>query len=132
MFLEGVCPKIVIVCACVVIVVGASLKLSFPLLGLRLQLRDAAIGVLQLALEPLDHVVQGVEPPRCSAPLTGGALHPVGLATARPVAPPQVLPGPGEVLLVGLGLPVGTSPEPSRGSNFLRTRGRQEDLPATG
>ena len=56
--------KIVIVCAWVMIVVGASLKLSLPLLGLRLQLRDAAIGVLQLALEPLDHVVQGVEPPR--------------------------------------------------------------------
>ena len=63
------------------------LKLSLPLLGLRLQLRDAVLGVLQLALEPPDHVVQGVEP-WCSAPRTGGGGNPVGLGTAHIVAPP--------------------------------------------
>ena len=76
MVLESVCPKIVIVCAWVVIVVGASLKLSLPLLGLRLQLRDAVLGVLQLALEPPDHVVQGVEP-WCPTLRTGGGGNPV-------------------------------------------------------
>ena len=34
------------------------LKLGLPLLGLRLQLRDAGLGVLQLTLEPPDHMVQ--------------------------------------------------------------------------
>jgi hypothetical protein len=98
------------------------LKLSVPLLGLRLQLSDAVHGVLQLALEPTDHVVQGVEP-WCSAPLTGGCWNPIGLATAHVAAPPQVLHGPGEALLVGLGPPIGASPEPSRGSHFLMARG---------
>ena len=53
------------VCLCVHVVCGwvsDLLKLSLPLLGLRLQLRDTVLGVLQLALEPPDHVVQGVEP----------------------------------------------------------------------
>jgi hypothetical protein len=117
---------------CVWFVDGFSdlLKLGLPLLGLRLQLCDAVLGVLQLTLEPPDHVVQGVEP-WCSALLAGGCENLIGLATAHVVAPPQVLHGLGEALLVGLGPSVGASPEPSRGSNFFLARGHQEDLSAT-
>jgi hypothetical protein len=106
------------------------LKLGLPLLGLRLQLCEAGLGVLQLTLEHPDHMVQGVEP-WCSTQLASGCGNPIGLATAHIVAPPQVLPGPGEGLLVGMGPSVGTSPEPSRGSNFFLARGSQEDLSAT-
>jgi hypothetical protein len=52
-------------CDCVCVVCGwvsDLLKLSLPLLGLGLQLREVVLGILQLALEPNNHVVQGVEP----------------------------------------------------------------------
>ena len=104
-------------------------QLSLPLLGLGLQLRDAGLSVHQLALEPPDQVVQGVEP-WGSTVLASGPGDPITPTTTHIVAPPQVFPAPGKVLLVGLGPSVGTSPESSRGSNFLLARGSQENLPA--
>jgi hypothetical protein len=70
-------------------------------------LRDEVLGVLQLTLEPPDHVVQGVELGG-SAVLTGGPGSPITLPTTDIVAPPQVFPTPWRVLLIGLGPHRGT------------------------
>ena len=93
-------------------------QLSLPLLGLGLQLRDAGLSVNQLALEPPDQVVQGVEP-WGSTLLASGPGDPITPTTNHIVAQTQVFPAPWKVLLVGLGPSVGTSPESSSGSNFL-------------
>ena len=83
---------------------GINAQLSLPLLGLGLQLRDAGLSVHQLAFEPPDHMVQGVEP-WGSTELASGPGNPITPTTTHIVAPPQVFPAPGKFCWLAWGLP---------------------------
>ena len=72
---------------------------QIPLLGQ--QLCDELLGVLELALQPPDHVVQGVVPGG-STEHAGRPRSKVSLPTINTVAPPQVFPPPGRLPLIGL------------------------------